>query len=557
MTRPPVPTRSLDQLEHNLFGGILHGIDGHLIEVQARFFGRDEPGKSWDIGVTGMAGGAVSEVVGRISGAFARYGLQPLKGEILINLAPAGLPKFGTSLDVPIALICLQAAGYLPDLPPEVEKSFLFLGELSLHGEVRRIQGALPIALCAKAGTRLIVPKGNEKECCMIRGLSGHESTHVYVAENLEQIILQLRGKGKLPNAMQQVPKYEGMIPQGPDFGSVKGQLRAKRALLIAAAGGHNVLMVGPPGEGKSLLASAMPTILPPLNNPEKIELTRIYSAKGLLKEDGLVVSRRPFRPVHSTASKQSLIGGGSGVPEPGEITLAHRGVLFLDELAEFSRSTIESLRQPIESGFVTLSRVGATLSFPTQFTLVAAMNPCPCGYLGQFTCEDCRGASYDRKAGCSRCGGVKLRPRCDCKPTQVSAYQKKISGPILDRIDLHVELRPLSLDEKFGTAEGPSSADLRKQVVAAREIQDRRFASQNIPYNAAIPGGQISQWCEFSPSGFERYKTAINQGNFSTRATDRMAKLGRTLADLDVSLLIEDRHVSEAVGFLTGTPLG
>jgi magnesium chelatase family protein len=548
--------RTLERLEHNLYSGILHGVEGAQIELQGRYFGVDELGADWDIAITGMAKGAIREVVARVAGAFAKYGFAPPKGEILINLAPAGLEKQGTSLDLSIALISLQAAGYIRDLPPEIEKTYLFIGELSLHGDIRRINGALPIALCAKPGATLVVPPGNEKECCMIRGLPGYESTRICVAENLGEAVSFMQGKSKLRNAMAEVPKYEPLVDRPPDFSMVKGQEIAKRAMLIAAAGGHNALMVGPPGEGKSLLASAFRGILPPLSKPEMIDLTRIYSAKGLLNEDGMVVSRRPFRAIHHSASKQSLVGGGSGVPEPGEITLAHRGVLFLDELPEFSRSTLESLRQPIESGSVTISRVDASVTFPAQFTLIAAMNPCPCGFQGQFMCQECLAITYDPKAGCARCGKFDVRPRCSCATTKVLNYRKKISGPILDRIDLHVEMRPLSVDDKFGGPSGESSDQLRNRVIAAREIQRQRLESRAIPYNALIPGGEIREWCLFDDEGFTRYKKLITEGSFSTRATDRMAKVARTIADLENSDKIKEHHIQEAANFLSASPL-
>jgi len=548
--------RSLETLEHSLYGGVLYGVEGRPIELQARYFGADAPGDAWRIHITGMAKGAINEVTGRLSGAFAKYGIPPMHGEILINLAPAGLPKEGTSLDLAIAVIVLQAAGYAPVLRPELGKSYFLIGEVSLHGEIRRINGALPIALCAKPGTTLIVPRGNEKECCMVRGLPEHASTRILVAETVQDVLRFMQGKSKLADAMRENPKFEGVLRPGPDFANIKGQELAKRAILIAAAGGHNVLMVGPPGEGKSLLASAFPGILPPLTNSEKIELTRLYSAKGLLNEDGLVVSRRPFRAVHHTASKQSLIGGGKGLPEPGEITLAHRGVLFMDELAEFSRGTLESLRQPIEAGCITVSRVDASFDFPAQFTLVAAMNPCPCGYFGQYICRDCLGYTYDQKAGCGRCSSVNVKPRCECKPTAVHTYRKKISGPILDRIDLHLELRPLSVDEKFAKNGGTSSAELRKLVSATRDIQQQRFGASGIACNAAIPGGEVAKWCLFATAGFDRYKAAISEGTFSTRATDRMAKVARTIADLEKREVIEEHHVQEAVDFLSGSPL-
>lgn len=547
----------LHQLEHNLYGGILNGVEGLRIQVQARYLGPDQPGNDWDIGVTGMAGTAVKEVVARCIGAFARYGIPPKRGSVLINLAPAGIPKIGTSLDLPIALICLQAAGYLPDMPAELEKSLLLLGELGLHGELRRISGALPIALSAPPGSRLLVPKGNEKECCMIRGLPGHEDTHIFVAETLEEVVGQLTGRTKLKNAMQDHPKFEGMIPPCTDFADIKGQQRAKRALTIAAAGGHNVLLVGPPGEGKSLLASALPGILPPLSNPDKIELTKLYSAKGMLTEDGMVVSRRPFRSIHHSASKQSLVGGGSGIPQPGEITLAHKGVLFLDEMAEFSRATLESLRQPIETGSVTISRVESTLSFPSRFSLVAAMNPCPCGYFGVYNCRRCQSFIFDRSRGCDSCGGFDAVDRCSCRGTQVQTYQKKVSGPILDRIDLHVEVRTLSIDERFATEKAEPSASIRGKVVKARARQAERFIATTISCNAEVPGGEVGRWCSMKKESMDAYKSVIASGTFTTRAMDRMAKVSRTIADLERSDAIEPSHILEAVEFLRGNILG
>jgi magnesium chelatase family protein len=270
-----------------------------------------------------------------------------------------------------------------------------------------------------------------------------------------------------------------------------------------------------------------------------------------------MVVTQRPFRAIHHSASKQSLVGGGSGVPGPGEITLAHRGVLFLDELPEFSRPTLESLRQPIESGNVTIPRVDATLSFPAQFTLVAAMNPCPCGFHGQYVCTDCLGFTYDPTAGCTRCGKYNVQPRCSCKPVKVQNYRKKISGPILDRIDLHVDVKPLSVEEKFAEKSDMTTVTLREKVRATREIQRLRFGETGTPYNAAIPAGQIMKWCEFQPGALKRYKSLIAQGSYSMRATDRMAKIARTIADLDRSEKIEEQHIQEAADFISGSPLG
>jgi magnesium chelatase family protein len=267
--------RKLEKAEHTLFGGILYGVEGRQIELQAKFFA-DPHVDSWKIDIAGMAGGAIKEVRARIAGAFAKYGLRSPMGSILINLAPAGLPKYGTSLDLPIAIISLQAAGYIPDFPAKLEKTHYFLGELSLHGEIRRIHGALPIALGANPGSILVVPSGNQQECRLVQNMPGHEKTRIAIADNLEQVFLFLQGRGKLPNAMADAPHYQGIVEPAPDFSAIRGQERGKRAMLIAAAGGHNALMVGPPGEGKTMLASALRGILPPLSNSEKIELTRI-----------------------------------------------------------------------------------------------------------------------------------------------------------------------------------------------------------------------------------------------------------------------------------------
>ncbi len=534
----PTPPRSfqrereLQQLksrDHSLNGGILFGLDGYVIEIQARAMDVLPRALSWRQATTisGMPRGAVFEALDRISGAFAKLGVSNPEVEILINLVPADLPKEGTWLDLPLAVILLQAAGMLPDLPEHREGDFIIMGELGIHGEVRRVPGTLSLAFCAKPGQNLIVPAGNEKECALILAKPGHENCRVFPVSTLEEVIEFFQGKRTLENALRQGIQFDSAVPKAMDFGLIRGQEKAKEAAYIAAAGGHNLLLIGPPGEGKSLLASALPGILPRLTDEEKVQLTKIYSAYGALDRDGLAVTRRPMRSVHHSASKQALVGGGSGVPRPGEITLAHLGVLFLDEIAEFSGSTLEALRQPIEAGEVAISRVGATLTYPCRFTLLAAMNPCPCGYYGT--------------------------DRCRCKEAEIRRYQKKLSGPILDRIDLQVEMSRLSTEERFAETETNVSAKVRARIERGRERQVRRFAGTGIPFNAAMPGGQVREYCNFSPSGLDKYKETITANNLSTRSMDRLAKVARTVADLMDVEQVEPPHVTKAASFVVG----
>ncbi len=521
--------RDLLALDHSLNGGILFGLDGCLIEIQARAMSVLRGPTPWTdaTDVSGMAGIAVKEATTRIAGAFAKLRLPEPEVTIQINLTPASTVKEGSWLDLPLAVIMLQTAGVLPQLPEHLQGDFILMGEIGLHADLRRVPGALSIAYLAKPGQTLIVPTGNEKECALITARPGFKDCRVCPVSTLDEVVDFFAGKRKLENALSHRIDFESAIPTAVDFGKIHGQEKAKEAAIVAAAGGHNLLLIGPPGEGKSMLASAMVGVLPHLSREEQVELTKIYSAHGELMHDGQAVTRRPFRAVHHTVSKEALVGGGARIPRPGEISLAHYGILFLDEIPQFSRSTLEALREPLENGEISISRVGGTFTYPCRFTLVAAMNPCPCGYNGT--------------------------ERCTCKEHAVVAYQQKLSGPLLDRIDMQVELQHLSIDEQFAETHSGESPRIRASVEAARERQRKRFDGTRIPHNAAIPGGEVREYCRFSQPALDTYKEMVDKNSLSTRSVDRLAKVARTIADLAGKDDVEPEHVTKAASFVVG----
>ncbi len=471
--------------------------------------------------LVGLPDNAVKESEQRIRAALQNNGYRIPGKKIIINMAPADIKKEGSSYDLPLAIGILAASGQMKS---EIISDYVIMGELSLDGSLHHIKGALPIAIKAREeGFKgIILPKENAREAAIVNDLE------VLGVENIKELIDFFNGDSEIEKTEidTRAEFYSALNNNIPDFSDVKGQENIKRALEIAAAGGHNVIMIGPPGSGKTMLAKRMSGILPPLTLQEALETTKIHSVAGRLSANNTLMTSRPFRSPHHTISDVALVGGGVN-PQPGEISLSHNGVLFLDELPEFKRTVLEVMRQPLEDRVVTISRAKSTVDYPASFMLVSSMNPCPCGYY-----------NHPEKD-------------CLCPPGMVQKYLNKISGPLLDRIDLHVEVTPVSFSELSSKEKGESSKDIREKVIFSREIQEKRFSESDKTYsNSHMNSKHIQKFCILDSESSDMLKTAMEKLDLSARAYDRILKVSRTIADLAVSENIESQHIAEAIQY-------